>query len=476
MRFPHTPSPALAHLWEWIESLTNLEKRPPHRTHLRRAYRLARMQKLATLCGNPHHSYKIIHVAGSKGKSSVANTIAEILAAAGYRVGCYLSPHVSDWRERIQVKPHQPSDEQLLHIGASIRTRCEAHYNSPSVGDSPVWSHPTTFELLTVWALLCFQKLQCQWVVLECGLGGRHDATNIVLPEASVITVIEREHTEYLGTQLRQIAREKAGIIKPRVPLFVLNQSREPLSEIEQIARHKAAPISIIDCTIEKEPTTETGGSAARLTVNNLTSGVRRSYNYTKGSRRHRMEYQNAALAATTVSAICPPIKRDIVERALSQSWLPGRYEQLSYNPDIVCDGAHTPRSIRTITESFKAHFGTKGTLVFGCRTDKAIEEIAAIIAPAFTTIYLTPIPHPQSALPSELRAHFAAHNTAHGAVRVIDGWHRVIQSYLESVNTDTTPTTTLPPLLICGSFYLVGAARKMILEHQKRPLTQSGL
>ncbi len=456
----------LEQFFEWIESQTNLEKITAQNYHLRSEYRLGRMQHLVWLFDNPQAHYSIIHVAGSKGKGSTANMLAEILAESGQKTGCFLSPHVSDWRERIQVKPYHPSDSHLLQIGEAMRSRCLAHYGehksafqlSQSLKNSP----PTTFELLTLWALLCFQELQCSWAVIECGLGGRRDATNIVDPQAAVITPIEQEHTQYLGRNLKQIATDKAGIIKRGRPLFVGYQQPEAMQPLVATAQAHAAPLYaledyLLDCHEQR---------AGQEMQNDIVirhphkKGVRVTLSYRQSYLSHRREIENAALAALTILALRPTIETATISLALSRAHLPGRYETLLQQPPLLCDGAHTPHSVENITESFCNHFGHGGALLFGCKNDKEIDKMATIMTLAFSEIYLTSIPHISSAPPELLLQHFAAHATSHSRLQVIEDWKEIITKYLQP------HPQKLKPLLICGSFYLAGAVRDMVAAY----------
>ena len=454
-------SNTLDHFFDWLDSHTNLEKIHPSNVRVRREYRIDRMRKLVARFDNPHQCYKIIHVAGSKGKSSTANMLAEILAATGQRVGCYLSPHVNDWRERIQIKPHQPTDRELLSIGETMRDRCFQYYGARSSAEhssSAPQHFPTTFELLTLWALLCFRELKCDWVILECGLGGRLDATNIVAPVAAVICPIELEHTQYLGTTLTQIATEKAGIIKRARPIFVAYQHPKVMGVLHATANQQRAPLYAIgDYLQEHTQQRHAMYTKSHIQMHNPHGGTA-TFSYCTHRWMHQKESENAALAALSIITLLPTITLHTIVHALERAELPGRYEQLMQSPIVVVDGAHTLNSIQNIVDSFCTHFGKERTVLFGCRNDKAMQEMAAIIAPHFSQIYITPIPHAQSADPHLLRTYFIPHCTSHSDVHVIEHWRQIINKYL-------APNTTLKPLLVCGSLYLVGAVRTAIQE-----------
>lgn len=192
----------------YMEHFTNLEKKTDR--YNTRTYRLDRMQAIMKALGNPQDSYRSIHVAGSKGKGSTASYIASGLEAAGFVTGLYMSPHVSDYRERFTLCGRFVSDDILVSTGNILAKGLEDFHFNDSMGET----QPTTFELYTAFAFLLFKQIGCQWAVIETGLGGRLDATNIIQPEASVLTPIELEHTDILGDTIAKIATEKSKIIK----------------------------------------------------------------------------------------------------------------------------------------------------------------------------------------------------------------------------------------------------------------------
>ena len=200
---------------QYMNSFMNLERHTDK--YSEKTYRLDRVRRMLELLGNPQNSYKTIHVAGSKGKGSTAAFIANALQALGYKTGLYMSPHVSDYRERFTLCGTFIDDSDL------IRTADELKEGIKSVED------PTTFELYTVFAFLLFKNIGCSWAVIETGMGGRLDATNVLLPQACVLTPIELEHTKILGDTIEKIATEKSKIIKPNTPVFVSLQKDEAM-------------------------------------------------------------------------------------------------------------------------------------------------------------------------------------------------------------------------------------------------------
>ena len=207
----------------YMESFMNLERRTDRYSN--RTYRLDRMQALMEHLGNPQNSYRTIHVAGSKGKGSTASYIAAGLKAAGFVTGLYMSPHVSDYRERFTLAGSFVPDDKLIAAGNELARSLQDFRFHDDIGDTD----PTTFELYTAFAFLLFRNLGCTWAVIETGLGGRLDATNIIQSDASVITPIELEHTEILGGTIALIATEKSKIIKQNRPSFSAFQNEDAL-------------------------------------------------------------------------------------------------------------------------------------------------------------------------------------------------------------------------------------------------------
>ncbi|MFP4211821.1 MAG: bifunctional folylpolyglutamate synthase/dihydrofolate synthase, partial [Alkalispirochaeta sp.] len=251
-RSPSEPPPGwnADEVFRRFESRTNLERTQPQL----RLYRLERMEQLLRRLGSPERRLPVVHVAGSKGKGSTSSYIASLLAASGYTVGLYTSPHVRGYRERFAVIPPGRAVGELSAPSAITEggdryehALAEAGYELWRVVESMLAEGtdedelPTTFELLTALAFLFFPRIPCDRVVLETGLGGRLDATNVCRPEVSVITRIELEHTDYLGDTIARIATEKAGIIKEGIPVITAAQRPEAAEVFERIARERSA-------------------------------------------------------------------------------------------------------------------------------------------------------------------------------------------------------------------------------------------
>ncbi len=419
----------------WFESFTNLEKG----RHVPREYRLGRMHALLAAFDHPHLELNAIHVAGSKGKGSTAAFLQSVLTEAGYRVGGYYSPHVTSYRERFLVTPVTPDDQQILRLMRWI----ERHVHRMLAADPT--NEPTTFELLTLLGFLLFRELELDWVVLETGLGGRLDATNVVTPRASVITPIELEHTEYLGDTIAKIAAEKAGIIKPGVPAFSALQRPEALSQIAARADQVAAPLWRFDAEVQIAASA-IAEFTLRRTGERFTVQLR-----LPGAHQAR----NAALAAGVIRALLPQLPCQTIARGLEHAWIPGRLERLGGEPPCYLDGAHTPESVAAVAEAFTALAGTprEGTarvLIFGAAAGKDVAGMADRLAPHFDQVVVTTAGSFKPGDPSLALDAFCRIGVP---CRLVPDAAAALQSARELAGAGGA-------ILVTGSFYTVGAIR----------------
>ncbi len=350
-----------------------------------RRHRLARMRRLLAAFGDPHLACPVVHVAGSKGKGSTAAFLGSILHAAGRRCGVYSSPHVESYRERVRVLDGSLSDETALDLFDRIRSTIAREFTAHDPAELP-----TTFELLTLFGFLAFRAAKCDVAVVEVGIGGRLDATNLVRPVASVITPIELEHTDLLGTTLRSIAGEKSGIVKRRTPVFVSQQAPEALAVIRRVAELRQAPLVTLNDELVALRLEPSRGSSRAAT------GFRATYRDGTSLSAElrllgRVQAENAALAALVASRLGPPIARDRIEAGLSSAWLPGRAELVPASPPVLLDGAHTGRSVRELcrTASQIEPDKRRRVAVFGAVRGKHHEAMLLPLIDTFDTIVL---------------------------------------------------------------------------------------
>ena len=444
------PIGSTGELFSWIESFTNLERSGA--LFSARAYQLERMNRLLERFGRPQDAFRSAHIAGSKGKGSTAALLAWSLQASGPRTGLYTSPHVDSYLERFAVLEADRLDHapgRLLALGRDLHERIEG------LPEEFLGRHgrPTTFELLTLLAFCLFRDLKCPWAVLETGIGGRLDATNTVSPEVCLITPIELEHTDVLGDTLQAIAREKAGIIKPGVPVYSAPQEVEVREVLRATARERGSPIVFLDEELEKLD--------SRYTLEGTEVALRFRG---QPERRYTLsligdfQAENAALVDLAARRTLG-LSEEALRRGLRAVVLPGRLELLSREPAVVLDGAHTPRSVARVLAVFGTLFGSDGVLLFGAAKGKKTAEMAALLAPAFERIVVTAPGTFKESEPAEVHRQFSAFRPS---------------SLLEPRTAEALAlalrlTEGRRPLLVLGSFYLAGEVRRALLARGQR-------
>jgi len=326
--------------------------------------------KLMGLLGVPPAGQKFIHVAGTNGKGSVCALLHSLLKAAGENAGLFTSPHLVHFSERIRDAERCITQREMVRGVDSLRKICR--------GWEP---HPTFFELAFALGMDWFRKRKLEWVVLETGLGGRLDATNVVKPEVCVITSISLDHQQQLGATLREIATEKAGIIKPGVPVITLKQIPEVMQVLTSTARERGAPLSII--------TTPPRGYQIGL------------------FGQHQL--WNAALAIAAFKAAGFKTSEVILRHGLKDVDWPARFQRLE-NERVVIDGAHNPAAAETLVRTWQQAFpGEKASIIFGVATSKDLRGVLRALQPVAARWHFTAFGSPRSAMPDELRATIGA-------------------------------------------------------------------
>ena len=344
--------------------------------------------------GNPHMKYPSIHIAGTNGKGSVAAMTEAILRASGLVTGMYTSPHLVRVEERIRVGgvPVQPS--AFASIASEIRDAEEA-----LVADGTLDRALTTFEFLTCSAFLRFARRKVDIAVIEVGLGGKLDATNIIQPLCSVITSISLDHQKYLGNTIRKIAAEKAGIIKKGVP--VISGCVNPAAEDVVRGRAKAVKTRLLELGSDLiiQNARMRGGHATM----DLQTPTRR-YTNLRLSLSGEFQTQNAALAAAAVESLEPfRIGVSDIRRGLSDTRWEGRLDEYHAERRVLLDGAHNPAAAETLRDYLKQRRESEIHMVFGAMRDKNVREVGAILFPLAKRVYLTPVSNTRAALPEEI-------------------------------------------------------------------------
>lgn len=386
--------------------------------------------------GHPHRQYDCIHVAGTNGKGSTSHTLAAILQAAGLKVGLYTSPHLVDFRERIRVNGVPIPEQRVVDFVAQERALFE-----------PL--HPSFFELTTALAFTYFAEAQVDVAVIEVGLGGRLDCTNIITPLVSVITNISLDHTQFLGHTLAQIAREKAGVIKTNVPVVIGQVLEETRPVFESIASQHAAPIHFAE---------EANLLAANRTVQGEWEYETRDYGTFRGSLNGACQDQNARSVLTALRALPDRYQRllssDVVQRGFTEviqlTGLRGRWEILSQQPLTICDTGHNLDAWRYLGPQLDA-LPRPLHIVFGASGDKDVAHILNLL-PHRARYYFTQA-SVQRALPVE---HLSTQATAAGLQGA--AYHDVT-SAIEAALTAAHPEDAI---FIGGSSFVVADALMM--------------
>lgn len=402
---------------------------------------LSRITELLHRMRDPHKQLKYVHIAGTNGKGSTAAMMASILQRAGYRVGLYTSPYLSRFNERMQINGVSISDDALIALTAEASRHVEA-----------MQDRPTEFELITALAFRYFQQECCDIVVLEVGLGGRLDSTNVIpAPEVAVITHIALDHTEILGETLEKIAVEKAGIIKASTPAVVLYEQSEV---VEAVIRNR--------CGEANASLTITERSALRVVSASL-SGQMLCYRERTDlalSLLGTYQAENAAVVLDTADALRHlgwQISEQAIRDGLQSAAWPGRFEVLSLRPVVILDGAHNPDGIRALTNGLTQYLPKQPiTFLVGLMADKDYPKMLRILVP-FAKRFVTVTPDNKRALPSaELQK--SLQRVFHG--EVLDGGS-VINGL--ALLHDTTEKDDI--VCICGSLYMAGEVRESILQ-----------
>jgi len=401
---------------------------------------------LAERLGRPDRAYPSAHIAGTNGKGSTAAFLESILRRASFRTGLYTSPHLEKINERMRVNFEEVSDEAFAQTFTRVRALIEEF-----LAAGKLRAHPTYFECVTAMAFEYFAKSRVEFGVFEVGLGGRLDATNIISPVVTLITRIDFDHENFLGHSLREIAREKAGILKPGVPVVVAEQHAEAREVIVARAKELGCPILESSSTFHiDEESFEDGCIRARVTE--LSSGWAVEI---APQLPGRFQLQNALNAVTATCFLRERgfrISDEAITQGIAAAEWPGRLEKLRSRPDIYLDGAHNPGAARELAAFWEQNLaGRKIWLVYGTLRDKAIDEIAgALFARAEEVIFTEP--RTERAISAAQLAEIAGYHAARFSI-VADA-EEALESALGKAGPDDA-------IFITGSLYLVGQLRQ---------------
>lgn len=408
------------------------------------SYGLERTERILEILGNPHKKIKCIHIAGTNGKGSTTSIINSILIEEGFKVGMYTSPFLEEFEERIQINKENIKKEDLA---TSVEIVKEAVDKVIEEG----YSHPTEFEIITCVMFEYFYKNKVDYAVIEVGLGGRLDSTNVVSPILTVITSIGLDHTNLLGNTIEEIAKEKGGIIKKNVPLILYPQKESVEKEILKIAKEKNSKVYIVNeknsklININKE----------KFYQNIEVKGLNKVYKLKlRLLGEHQVLNCNVAINAVEVLSKIEGFNINNIEKGVFNAKWIGRLEVLRENPLIVIDGAHNIQGIKMLKKNILEYFDYDDMyLLIGILSDKQVDDMIKEIVPlSKKVIALTP--HSDRAeLASELREHIERVNK-----NVLS-----FEDYKEGLDEILKDAKENDLILVTGSLYMIGDMRKII-------------
>jgi dihydrofolate synthase/folylpolyglutamate synthase len=399
--------------------------------------RLDRMEQALALFDHPEKKFPSIHIAGTNGKGSTSAMLHCILSLAGYRTALYTSPHLVSFNERIRVGDDELTQDQVVALAEEVRRRTEA-------ANVPL----TFFEFVTVMAFVHFARRHVEVAVVEVGLGGRLDATNVVTPMVSVITTISKDHEAYLGPDERSIAREKGGIIKPAIPVICGKISPQVAELLRVMAGEHRSPAYFLG--------TDFGFSLKSEGLFDY-RGLKRHYSNIQLALRGRHQRANAsiALAALELSEERFPVNETILRQGFQTVHWPGRLEVMFNQPTVVLDGAHNTEGVRALVDEMNDfRQGRKIRLLFATMADKEWQLMLGALTKAVDEVIFTRVAMERSADPDQL-AETAGASIPH---RTIHDSRVALRTLLDEARADDI-------ILVAGSLYLLGEIRPMLLD-----------
>ena len=439
----------------YMYSLTNYEIKSTF-AYAPQFFDLARVERLLAALDNPHHKFKCIHVAGTKGKGSTCAMLASVLRAAGYRTGLYTSPHIHCFRERIQTDGTNIPEEEFASLVERVRPLAELD------------KELTTFEVATAVAFAYFAQVGVEIAVVEVGLGGRLDATNVIRPLTSIITTIGHDHMHILGKTLAQIAGEKAGIIKEGIPVVSAPQEPPAMAVIQQRCTEKHASLHSVShdwkwrtvhYALDGQEFTASGQ------VNTRPSSRRLSYKglYLPLLGKHQLRNATVVLSAVEILRQAGlHISEPAVRQGLRDVVWPARFEVMGCYPSTVIDGAHNVDSARCLTATLRQYFPDQQPwLVLAILSDKDIPAILRELLPKARGAFFARSHHPRAADPHELQREAQRYTVP---TRVIDDVGNALAQAAEEVGPGGL-------VVASGSFSTAGAAREAWLRQHRMPL-----
>jgi dihydrofolate synthase/folylpolyglutamate synthase len=416
-------------------------------------FNLENITTLLERLGRPERVFPSIHIAGTNGKGSTAAFVESILRAAGFRTGLNTSPHLERINERIRIAGDEISNELFAEIFTRILGVIEE-----LLAGGLLKAHPTYFECVTAIAFETFARERVDFAVVEVGLGGRLDATNVLVPVVSVITKVDFDHENFLGHSLKEIAREKAGILKERVPAVIAGQLGEVHEVLLGRARELQCPVVEVPeaFVVEQERLVD---GCVRATVMEKASGTRFEISPQLAGRFQLQNALNAVACARVLQAKHYKISDAQIEEGIVATRWPGRMERLQTRPDVYLDGAHNPGAARELAIFLEQHFsGRRVYMLFAAMRDKAVDEVTGQLFPHAYEVIFT-----EARTPRAISAEQLKEIAGHHAERYL-----VIADAAKALEAAMAKARPEDAIFVTGSLYLVGQLRSAWKERVK--------
>lgn len=406
------------------------------------------LKNTTVLCehlGQPQREFQSVHVAGTNGKGSTSAMLDSILRAAGARTGLYTSPHLERINERIRVDGKEISDEEFAAAFTRVRKAIEELLASGRLD-----AHPTFFECVTAIAFVHFAEAKVEFAVCETGMGGRLDATNVLLPEVAVITQIDFDHENYLGHSIEEIAGEKAGIIKPGARVVSAAEHLIARVVIRRRCAEQSAFLVEIEDAFYLEDVSVRDGCFSFTTIA-YDTGARVPISLQLPGRFQVRNALTALAASRMLAERGAPIDDASITRGLAATTWPGRLEKIAERPDIYVDGTHNPAGAREVAVFWEQFLpGRNIYLIYGAMRDKAVDEVAGLLFPRASAVILT-APAQSRAISAPLLAEMTGHHSRR---------FEAIPSPVEALDRALAIASPEDVIFITGSLYLVGELR----------------
>ncbi len=404
--------------------------------------RLSRIRSILSALGNPHEQFRSIHIAGSNGKGSTLNALKEILMAEGLRVGSYISPHLEVVNERMMINNQMITDDQFIHYMNDIY---------PYLQEGQVGEGSNFFEILTVIAFVYYRDMEVDIALIETGIGGTFDSTNVLTPLLSIITSISLDHTQILGDTIEAIASEKAGIIKPKIPVISAVKDSEAVQVIEEKAKTEVSPIFQLYKDFIIEDVTQ------NIKVQHFTyqiNDIKFKELSIKMAGHHQIE--NASLAITAVLLLNKfygfTISEENIRQGLATSSWAARFEEVL--PNVIIDGAHNPAGMEVLIRTLKQRYLTdKIHFVFTALDDKDIKSVLNMIDEVATSVMITEI-HLKNAASGT----YIYEASKHPNKELVLNWQEALEKTLQKGNDQSV-------IVVTGSLYFMSLARPYLKQ-----------